>query len=189
MREQPVVLVPRVRQEQRWPAYIPLAVGLGVRAQMGVRLFLRGNGSMGSLNLYSVDEEDIHPDAENIADLFAAHAALALMRTRQAEHLNEALHSRKVIAPAAAAGPDRLARLPHQRRLLVPHPAELAVGVPRGGIDGRAVRPSAPARLTREQARGRAARQHRHRGLTGQDCCAATRVREAPTRRTRTRGR
>jgi len=100
MREQPVVLVPRVRQEQRWPAYIPLAVGLGVRAQMGVRLFLRGNGSMGSLNLYSVDEEDIHPDAENIADLFAAHAALALMRTRQAEHLNEALHSRKVIGQA-----------------------------------------------------------------------------------------
>ena len=86
--------------EQRWPAYIPAAVSFGLRAQLAVRLFLDPNGSMGGLNLYSTTTEEIPPDAEHIADLLAAHAALALDETREVEHLHEALHSRKVIGQA-----------------------------------------------------------------------------------------
>ncbi|MGZ4455742.1 MAG: GAF and ANTAR domain-containing protein [Nocardioides sp.] len=100
MREVPVVAVPHAADEGRWPAFMPPAVALGLRAQLAVRLFLDENGSMGALNLYSTSRDTIDPDAENIADLYAAHAAVALDKTRTVEHLNAALHSRGVIGQA-----------------------------------------------------------------------------------------
>lgn len=107
MREQPVVVVPDAPHDQRWPNYMPSAVKLGLRAQLAVRLFLEDSGSMGGLNLYSTTREDIHPDAENIADLFAAHAAVALDKSREVEHLNQALRSRKVIGQAIGIAMER----------------------------------------------------------------------------------
>lgn len=52
------------------------------------------------LNLYSTSQRDIDPDAEQIADLFAAHAAIALSHALDRENFNEALQSRKVIGQA-----------------------------------------------------------------------------------------
>ena len=55
---------------------------------------------MGALNLYSTSQEEIDPDAEHVAELFASHAAIALHQAREVENLNQALESRKVIGQA-----------------------------------------------------------------------------------------
>lgn len=100
MREHPVVTVPHARHDQRWPAYMPRAVALGLRSQLAVRLFLDDKGTLGGLNLYSTSHDTLHEEAEPIADLFAAHAASALERTREVSELNTALESRKIIGQA-----------------------------------------------------------------------------------------
>ncbi|CAA9423524.1 MAG: hypothetical protein AVDCRST_MAG35-2142, partial [uncultured Quadrisphaera sp.] len=49
---------------------------------------------------YSTLSDDVDEQAEPIADLFAAHAAIALGNARERATLNEALQSRKVIGEA-----------------------------------------------------------------------------------------
>jgi GAF domain-containing protein len=95
-----VVVAPDIRHDQRWPRYVPQAVDLGLKSQLAVKLFLDDEGTLGGLNLYSTSREDIDPDAQGIADLFAAHAAIALGKAREVDNLNEALHSRKIIGQA-----------------------------------------------------------------------------------------
>jgi len=67
MREHPVVTVPHARHDQRWPAYIPEAVALGLRSQLAVRLFLDDRGTLGGLNLYSTSHDGLHEEAQPIA--------------------------------------------------------------------------------------------------------------------------
>jgi GAF domain-containing protein len=100
LREADVVVAPRIRHDQRWPEYVPQAVAAGLKAQLAVKLYLDDEGTLGGLNLYSTRSEDIDDDAQGIADLFAAHAAIALGQVRQREGLQEALHSRKIIGQA-----------------------------------------------------------------------------------------
>jgi GAF domain-containing protein len=100
MREVPVVTVPHAASDPRWPRYMPAAVRAGLKSQLAVRLFLDDEGTMGGLNLYSTTSETLDPGAEGIADLFAAHAAIALGRAREIANLNDALHSRKLIGQA-----------------------------------------------------------------------------------------
>jgi GAF domain-containing protein len=95
-----LVIAPRIRHDQRWPRFVPQAVAHGLRSQLAVRLFLDDEGTMGGLNFYSTTSDEVHPEAEELADLFAAHAAIALGRARERETLNEALQSRKVIGQA-----------------------------------------------------------------------------------------
>lgn len=92
--------VPRVQHDQRWPRYVPSAVEVGLRSQMALRLYLDDQGTLGTMNFYSTDAEEIHPDASAIADLFAAHAAVALGHARQQQSLGEALATRQVIGQA-----------------------------------------------------------------------------------------
>jgi AmiR/NasT family two-component response regulator len=63
-------------------------------------LYLDNEGTLGGINFYSTESEDLHPEAEALADLFAAHSAIALGHARERETLNEALHTRKVIGQA-----------------------------------------------------------------------------------------
>jgi hypothetical protein len=95
-----VVSVPRIRHEQRWPRYVPEVVQLGLRSQMAVKLSIDGNGTLGGINLYSTICDDIDPEAEHIAELFALHAATVLGAVTQIHHLNQAMHTRKVIGQA-----------------------------------------------------------------------------------------
>ena len=71
-------------------------------------------------------------------------------------------------APAAepAAGPGELVGLRHVSRLLEPHPAELAVGVPRGRLDGCVRRVPAATRVAGVQAGRHVPPQHRHAGVS-----------------------
>jgi GAF domain-containing protein len=109
MRETPVVAVPHARHDQRWPGFMPRALRLGLQSQLAVRLFLDVEGTMGALNLYSTSQEEIDPDAEHVAELFASHAAIALHQAREVEHLNQALESRKVIGQALGIVMERYA--------------------------------------------------------------------------------
>lgn len=100
LREAQVVSAPRIRDDHRWPRYVPRAVALGLRSQLAVRLYLDETGAMGGLNLYSTTSDDVDPDTEDVADLFATHAAIALGHARERETLNQALQSRTTIGQA-----------------------------------------------------------------------------------------
>lgn len=94
-----VVVVEHAHHDQRWPTYMPRAVKAGLRAQLAVRLYAEDE-TYGGLNLYSTQQERIDPEAREIAQLFATHAAIALGWARHDEQLNEALSTRKVIGQA-----------------------------------------------------------------------------------------
>jgi GAF domain-containing protein len=100
LRQTDVVVVPSIEHDSRWPRYVPEAVDRGLRSQLAVRLYLDDKGTLGGLNLYSTTAEDVDPDAQGIADLFAAHAAVALGHVRDRQNLQEAMHTRKVIGQA-----------------------------------------------------------------------------------------
>lgn len=96
---EPVVTVPNLRHDQRWPHYVPEAVKHGLRSQLAVQLFAEEE-RLGGLNLYSTESDEIDDDAPHAAQLFATHAAIALGRAKQEENLNQALSSRKTIGQA-----------------------------------------------------------------------------------------
>lgn len=99
MEAERLVVVNHARHEQRWPKYMPRAVELGLRAQMGLQLVLDEH-KIGGLNLYSTETDEIDPDVAHGAELLAAHAALALGFARRNEDLNTALGTRKIIGQA-----------------------------------------------------------------------------------------
>lgn len=87
------------RFEQRWPAYIADALQLGLKAQIGMRLHTDDH-EMAALNLYSTTTETLDAGLEDLAELFAAYAAIALGRSMTEGHLNSALVTRRVIGQA-----------------------------------------------------------------------------------------
>jgi GAF domain-containing protein len=100
LRDALVVVAPEIAHDQRWPRYVPKAVAEGLRSQLALKLYVDDEGTVGGINCYSTLSEVIDPDAEGIADLFAAHAALAVGHAQERESLSSALHSRKVIGQA-----------------------------------------------------------------------------------------
>lgn len=99
VREAPVVVVEHARHDQRWPHYMPGAAREGLRSQLALRLYT-DRETLGCLNLYSTASDSIDPGAVHVAELFAAHASIALGRARQEDQLNQALISRKTIGEA-----------------------------------------------------------------------------------------
>ena len=92
-------IVEYAAQEQRWPAFIPQAVKVGLKAQLGIQLYSDAD-SLGGLNLYSTTSQTIDDESHQMADLFATHAALAMGRARREDQLNEGMASRKLIGKA-----------------------------------------------------------------------------------------
>lgn len=99
MTVEPVTTVEWARREPRWPRFMPLAVAKGLRSQMGMRLYTEKE-TFGGLNMYSTSSDTIDPDSMHMAELYAAHAALALGHARREEQLSTALVTRKVIGQA-----------------------------------------------------------------------------------------
>jgi GAF domain-containing protein len=97
--EQRVVTVEHARQDQRWPRFMPIAVGKGLRAQLAVQLY-NAQETLGGLNLYSTETETFGEEAVDMAELFATHAAIALGHARREDQLNQALLTRQVIGQA-----------------------------------------------------------------------------------------
>ena len=99
IREEALLMIEDAREETRWPRYIPKARERGLRSQMGLRLYTP-DGTLGGLNFYSTRTAGIDPDAVQLAELFASHAAIALGRARYEHQLNESVASRQVIGTA-----------------------------------------------------------------------------------------
>ena len=96
---QPQALVNNLAVDDRWPAYAPRAVKLGLRSQLGVELY-RQDGTVAALNLYSRRTAAFDWDTVDIAHLFATYAAAAMGKVLTESQLQAALESRKVIGQA-----------------------------------------------------------------------------------------
>lgn len=94
-----VIVSHETRHDQRWPRYVPRAVELGLRAQAGVRLF-NTDGVHGALNIYSTEGDRIPAETIDVAQLFAANAAVVLGRVALEENLRAGMATRTVIGIA-----------------------------------------------------------------------------------------
>jgi GAF domain-containing protein len=103
----PIVRVESGTEESRWDEYLRQARPLGLTAQIGVR-FEVDDQTVGALHLYSTSSDLLDDETLQMADLFAAHAGLALGHARRIENLDAALQSRTVIGLALGMVMQRL---------------------------------------------------------------------------------
>jgi GAF domain-containing protein len=101
------VRVHHLRHEQRWPLFVPGANVLGLRSSLGIRLSVESRPA-GAMNIYSFSTDEIEEDTVQLAELFAAHAGLALGHARRLDNLNRALATRKLIGLALGILMERL---------------------------------------------------------------------------------
>ena len=94
------LMVQDLTHEQRWPRYVPQAVQLGAVAQLSARLQFDRTATLGSLNFYASAEPVFDDEAESLAEVFAAQAAVAIGGAAVVTNLTEAMESRKVIGQA-----------------------------------------------------------------------------------------
>jgi GAF domain-containing protein len=99
IRMERLTTIEHASDEQRWPLFMKRAIELGLRSQMGLRLYVESE-TLGGLNLYSTSSDTLDPDVAQLAQMFAAHASIALGRARREEDANAALTTRKIIGQA-----------------------------------------------------------------------------------------
>lgn len=87
------------RTESRWPMYSAAAVELGVLSGLSFKLYTSSQ-TAGALNLFSLREHAFGSEAETIGAVLAAHAAAAILASRQSEQLESALSTRDRIGQA-----------------------------------------------------------------------------------------
>lgn len=81
------VYVTDLTHENRWPEFSSRAVAeTGVRSMLSFRLFLETD-TLGALNLYSSAPAAFGPDSQDVGEVFASHAALALQAAREHEQV------------------------------------------------------------------------------------------------------
>ncbi|GAB3242794.1 GAF and ANTAR domain-containing protein [Mycolicibacterium hippocampi] len=87
------------RSEERWPRYSAAAVELGVFSGLSFKLYTSSQ-TAGALNLFAFEPNVFDAEAETIGAVLAAHAAAAIMASRQSEQLESALSTRDRIGQA-----------------------------------------------------------------------------------------
>ena len=87
------------RTDERWPRYSPAAVELGVLSGLSVKLYT-ADRTAGALNLFAFEPNAFDAEDETIATVLAAHAAAAILASRQGEQLQSALTTRDRIGQA-----------------------------------------------------------------------------------------
>jgi hypothetical protein len=92
------VISPDLAGDQRFPHYAATAVGVGIRAQAGLRLF-DAPRSQGALNLYSRTVGSFE-DLGSLGRLFTHQSALAIGYAQEVENLQAALRTRRTIGQA-----------------------------------------------------------------------------------------
>ena len=93
------VIVDDTHSEQRWPAWSAAAAEAGFRSMMGVRLYT-SERTMGSLNLYDSRPHHFSDNDLQVAHVLARHAAIAMWRVQESDHLWRAIDARKLIGQA-----------------------------------------------------------------------------------------
>jgi GAF domain-containing protein len=87
------------RREDRWPQYSAAAVDIGVLSSMSFKLYT-ADRTAGALNLFSFRPNAFDAESETIGVVLAAHAAAAILASRQGEQLESALSTRDRIGQA-----------------------------------------------------------------------------------------
>jgi GAF domain-containing protein len=85
--------------ESRWPQYSREVCKLGVRSSISFKLYT-GDRTAGALNVFSLRPNAFDADSEIIGSILAAHAAAAILASRDSEQLQAALLSRDLIGQA-----------------------------------------------------------------------------------------
>jgi GAF domain-containing protein len=97
--EHEVVRVDDVRTERRWPTFCARAAEMGVGSMMCLQLFVDGD-QLGAMNLYSSAVGAMDDEAEELARVLAAHAAVALAGAEHESNLRRGIDSRDLIGQA-----------------------------------------------------------------------------------------
>ena len=85
--------------DARWPRFAEAARADGIGSMVGYRLFTNDR-TLGALDLYSSKPNAFDAQAEVVGELFAAHAAIALIGSSQQAEWQTALSSRDLIGVA-----------------------------------------------------------------------------------------
>ncbi|HEX2213969.1 MAG TPA: GAF and ANTAR domain-containing protein [Mycobacterium sp.] len=87
------------RKEDRWPKYSAACVELGVLSGVSFKLYTSSR-TAGALNLFAFKPNAFSSTDETIGVVLAAHAAAALLASRQSEQLESAISTRDRIGQA-----------------------------------------------------------------------------------------
>jgi GAF domain-containing protein len=98
-RKQIVVRVHDMAAESRWPQFRADALEHGVATMLCLPLYV-DDDTLGTMSLYGTEPDGFRTDAEPVARLLAALAAIALAESRLADQLRDAMHSRDLIGQA-----------------------------------------------------------------------------------------
>src|SRR5215213_2359403 len=88
-----------MRDCQRWPQFAARAATLGVRSMLAVQLYVQGD-DLGALNLHSRHPDAFSDESEQVALMFAAHAAVSFAAAQAQEHMQTAVDRRDLIGQA-----------------------------------------------------------------------------------------
>ena len=94
-----VVRTDDFRDEPKWPNYSPKMVEMGVRSGLSFKLYT-ADRTAGALNLFAYEPRLWDTEAETIGMVLAAHAAAAILASRQGDQLQSALSTRDRIGQA-----------------------------------------------------------------------------------------
>ncbi len=94
-----VVRTDDFRDEPRFPHYAPEVVKLGVLSALSFKLYT-ADRTAGALNLFGFEPELWDGEAETIGMVLAAHAAAAILSSREGDQLQSALSTRDRIGQA-----------------------------------------------------------------------------------------
>ena len=87
------------RNETRWPAYSRAVVEIGVLSGLSFKLYT-ADRTAGALNLFGFKPTEWDTESETIGTVLAAHAAAAILSSREGEQLKSALSTRDRIGQA-----------------------------------------------------------------------------------------
>jgi len=97
--EQQTLRLSDIGSEPRWPDFCARVGQLGVRSMLAVQLYVVGD-NLGALNLHSRQVDAFSNESEQVALIFAAHAAVAMAGARAQEQMDIAVDSRDLIGQA-----------------------------------------------------------------------------------------
>lgn len=97
--EELVVRTDDFRTEERWPLYSAAAIEHGILSGLSIKLYT-AERTAGALNMFSTKPRGFGADDETIGAILAAHAAAAILASREGEQLKSAMATRDRIGQA-----------------------------------------------------------------------------------------
>lgn len=87
------------RDEKRWPQYSPAVAEIGVLSGLSIKLYTASR-TAGALNLFAFKPHAFTAEDETTGTILGAHAAAAILASREGEELQSALTTRDRIGQA-----------------------------------------------------------------------------------------